>query len=73
MVFSKELVISISTGSVLIYLLSKVIEIYSKRRKYKHIPGPPADGFLGFFFGNLNDLIYFTKKGVMYTDIINEW
>ena len=36
------------------------IKIYFLRKKYEHIPGPPANGILGFYFGNVFD------KAIMY-------
>ncbi len=26
------------------------------QKKYRHIPGPPADGIFGFFFGNILEI-----------------
>nr|QUF59385.1 cytochrome p450 CYP3049B3 [Brachionus angularis] len=42
------------------------VKLYFKKRKYAHIPGPKPGGILGFYFGNLIEVLQYTKKGVMY-------
>lgn len=32
----------------LTYLASKVVQIYFHRKKYKHLPGPPLEGYFVF-------------------------
>ena len=32
------------------------LQIYNLRKKYQHIPGPPADGIFGFYLGNLIEI-----------------
>jgi hypothetical protein len=50
------------------------IKIYFLRKKYEHIPGPPANGILGFYFGNVFEIIITTRRNKMiYMDKISEW
>jgi hypothetical protein len=48
-------------------------KIYSLRQKYKHIPGPPANGLLGFYFGNTIELLSKKRQGMVLVDVYNEW
>jgi hypothetical protein len=32
------------------------IKIYNLRKRYAHIPGPPANGIIGFYLGNLLEI-----------------
>ncbi len=47
--------------------------IYKLRKKYQHIPGPPAKGFLGFYFGNLFELTKLKKDYKVGNDLILQW
>ena len=38
------------------YFTYYTLKIYFLRQKYKHIPGPPANGILGFYFGNIFEI-----------------
>jgi hypothetical protein len=50
------------------------LQIYHLRKKYQHIPGPPANGFFGFFLGNLIELIIHTKiNKKLINDLFLEW
>lgn len=35
----------LSLGLTSTYLLYKTVRLYLKRRKYRHIPGPPTEGY----------------------------
>jgi hypothetical protein len=48
-------------------------KIYSLRQKYKHIPGPPANGLLGFYLGNTIELLSKKRQGMVLVDVYNEW
>ena len=66
--------VSIALFCIIFTIFSyKTIEIYFKRRKYQHIPGPPANGLLGFYLGNLKEYKSSKKRGIMYVDLVNEW
>ena len=39
-------VINLVAHIAALYAIYKTIRIYLKRRKYKHIPGPPTKGFI---------------------------
>ena len=73
MEFLKEIIITTLSGVILALFIYKTYEIYAKRRRYKHIPGPPADGILDFYLGNLRDIYSADAKNVMLMDLINEW
>ena len=74
MFFAKESVIAVSiSGAVLAYFFYISYDIYVKRKKYRHIPGPPANGLVGFYLGNLREIATSIGNGVMYSDLINEW
>jgi hypothetical protein len=50
------------------------IKIYFLRRKYEHIPGPPASGIIGFYFGNVFEILVYTRrKKMIYMDKVAEW
>lgn len=50
------------------------VQIYNLRKKYKHIPGPPADGVLDFYLGNLIELFYNVRyKKKIQNDVILAW
>jgi hypothetical protein len=46
---------------------------YLLRQKYRHIPGPPANGLLGFYFGNTLDLFNKKRQGIELIDVFTEW
>jgi hypothetical protein len=48
------------------------LKIYLKRRKYRHIPGPSTNGISGFYKGNVNEIIEFTKRGETLWDMLLE-
>ena len=50
--FKLDIIIS-SALTILVGLFSYYsLKKYLLRQKYKHIPGPPANGLLGFYFGS---------------------
>ena len=69
----KEIIISVSVGAVLAFVGYRIFNIYLKRKKYSHIPGPPADGLFGFIFGNLFEMIKMTRKSGNFADTLNKW
>jgi hypothetical protein len=55
------------------YSIYKTIQIYLLRRKYRHIPGPPANGLLGFYLGNVVDMPKYISNQKIYNDFIFDW
>ncbi len=55
------------------YAIYKTIQIYLLRRKYRHIPGPPATGLFGFYLGNVIDMPKYLKNQKVYNDFISDW
>jgi hypothetical protein len=49
------------------------VKLYLLRQKFKHIPGPPANGLIGFYFGNTLEIIVKKIKGIDLVDIFTEW
>ena len=49
------------------------MKLYLLRQKFKHIPGPPANGLIGFYFGNTFEIIVKKIKGIDLVDIFTEW
>ena len=50
------------------------IKMITLRKKYSHIPGPPTKGILGFYTGNLIELLVETraKKKIM-NEVFLRW
>lgn len=50
------------------------LKIYVLRKKYTHIPGPPTKGILGFYLGNLIEILVETrfKKKIM-NEVFLKW
>lgn len=55
------------------YLIYKSICIYLLRKKYRHIPGPPANGILGFFLGSVVEMPKYMKNKKTYNDFLIDW
>jgi hypothetical protein len=55
------------------YTIYKTIQIYLIRRKYRHIPGPSANGLLGFYLGNVIDMPKYLNNQKIYNDFIADW
>jgi hypothetical protein len=50
------------------------LQIYNLRKKYNHIPGPPADGIFGFYLGNSIELAVHRKiNNKLMSDLFLEW
>ena len=60
-------------GAILLFFFYKTFDIYTKRRKYKHIPGPPTNGLIGFYTGHYREINSALKNGNTYLDLFNEW
>jgi len=56
-----------------VYVVYYITKTYKNRRRYKHLPGPPADGIGGFLFGNLFELIDLSKNGKTFCEIQADW
>ena len=63
----------VAAGLSLSYLGYKTVEIFLNRRKYRHIPGPPTKGLLGFFIGNLVEFTQAMSDGKLIDDVFFEW
>jgi len=63
------------TVSVLIGLFPAIYvgKIIWVRYKYRHIPGPPTKGILGFLLGHLAEFLPRVDKGELFNDIMLEW
>lgn len=49
------------------------LKIYYVIQKYKHIPGPPTDGILGFYLGNLTEINANRKNDKIIMQKVAEW
>ena len=54
------------------YFTYYTLKIYFLRQKYRHIPGPAADGILGFYLGNVLEANTARKENRMLLDLISE-
>ena len=61
------------TGALACLFGYKTIVIYLKRRKFNHIPGPPTKGILGFYLGNLDQIVMTMKNGRILADLTSDW
>nr|UOU03256.1 cytochrome P450 3049B1-2 [Brachionus rubens] len=59
-------------GLGLVSFTYKTIKIYLLRRKYSHIPGPKTHGILGFYLGNIPDLIKVSNEKILW-DLVTDW
>ena len=48
------------------------LRVFLKRRRYRHIPGAPANGIGGFYRGHIKDVIEATKRGETIWDLLLE-
>ena len=55
------------------YFTYYTLKIYFLRQKYKHIPGPPANGILGFYLGNVLEANAARRDNRMLIDLISGW
>ena len=49
------------------------LKIYFIRRRYRHIPGPPTNGILGFYFGHGYELKKNLEKKRVNPDLFLDW
>lgn len=49
------------------------INILYVRRKFQHIPGPKANGLLGFYMGNFMEIVRIIKSGKIFPDKLADW
>jgi hypothetical protein len=49
------------------------LRIYLNRRKFRHIPGPPTKGILGFYFGNMTEVLAGLRNDELFNDIVLKW
>lgn len=68
-----QLIISGSLTLATGYFIYTTLKIYKLRKKYKHIPGPPANGILGFYMGNIVEIRNAKKRNVKLEDKLVEW
>jgi len=43
------------------------------RRKFQHIPGPKTNGFLGFYLGNVREIVQVIRRNQILPDLLTEW
>lgn len=55
------------------YMSYYTVKMYQIRKRYSHIPGPPANGLIGFFFGNALELVENDKKKRVAADLVLDW
>ena len=71
---STELIWAASATALIGVFTYFTVSVFLLRRKYAHIPGPPANGIMGFYFGNLFDLAHNLKvKKQVTSDLTLEW
>ena len=62
----------LTTASVS-YFTYYTLKIYFLRKKYKHIPGPPSKGLLGFYFGNLYEIKEGRRNDRILFETVSRW
>lgn len=68
-IFKLLLGLALALLAIVIY---KTVKIYLIRRKYRHLPGPPTNGLLGFYLGNLDLAAKIMKEGKIFADLMLE-
>ena len=68
-----EVFVALTSGSLFAYFIYITQHIYWQRKKYSHIPGPPADGILGFYFGNTYKVYSTVKNTSLFCELWKEW
>ena len=71
--FVTKCLLSIAIIAALIFIIKKTIKIYVLRKKYNHLPGPPATGLLGFYLGNLDQALRTINDNKILSDLMNKW
>ena len=69
----KEFVLAGLATAALSYFSYYTLKIYLLRQKYKHIPGPPSNGILGFYFGNLFEIKEGRNNDRILFETISRW
>ena len=49
------------------------VKMYLLRLRYRHIPGPPTKGVLGFYLGNVFEIAKAIQDKKIIEDIVLEW
>ena len=70
---NKEFVLNGLATAVVSYFSYYTFKIYLLRQKYKHIPGPPANGILGFYFGNVFEIKEGRNNDKILFEIVSRW
>lgn len=68
-IFKLLLGLALALLAIVVY---KTVKIYLIRRKYRHLPGPPTNGLLGFYLGNLDLAAKIMKEGKVFADLMLE-
>lgn len=68
-IFKVLLGLALALLAIVVY---KTVKIYLIRRKYRHLPGPPTNGLLGFYLGNLDLAAKIMKEGKVFADLMLE-
>jgi hypothetical protein len=72
--FDLNLIISSLITISTCYFAYYTYKIYKLREKYKHLPGPPTNGILGFYFGNTFQVVSMIRsKNIMLIEVMEEW
>jgi hypothetical protein len=72
--FDSNLIISSLIAISTCYFTHYTYKIYKLRQKYNHLPGPPANGILGFYFGNTFQVVSMIRgKNIMLIEVMEEW
>jgi hypothetical protein len=59
-----------SAGAFVVYYIGKCLW---NKYKFRHIPGPPAHGVLGFLLGNIANIKDKLDRGEVFYQIAWEW
>lgn len=69
---TRKSILSVVLGAGLSFIVYKTLKIYLLRRKYRHIPGPKTQGILGFYLGNVIEIMNLPKSKI-FPDLIADW
>ena len=64
---------TIALGILVIFFFRLTYQIYTMRKKFAHIPGPATHGVLGFYLGNVSDLVNSAMEGVVLPELTLRW
>lgn len=66
--------VSLITSSLGVgFFIYKTVQIYLVRRQYRHIPGAPTKGIIGFYCGHLREVTRAFKDGQVMDNLFIEW